>query len=101
MSTPLQRLRHHVSGAIERGESAAIAEVRAIPQTAKRYADTAVTPSGVNLQLIGYWSDLAAYYEGDDGNAWSYGVGARITCCGPIDSFREHFAQRYRGELFA
>lgn len=33
MSNPLERLRHHVTGAIERGESLAIVEIPARPDT--------------------------------------------------------------------
>ena len=53
----------------------------------------------VNLRLIGSWVDLAKYWEGDDGNAWSSGVTGSLVNRGPIAEFRANFANRYRGTL--
>lgn len=75
--------------------------MQTIPEQAKRYAQSAETSKGVKLRLIGYWVDLAAYYEGDDGNAYSCGVTGRFSNCGEIGAFRSNFKTRFRGELFA
>lgn len=57
---------------------------------------------GISLRLIGDWQDLAGYYEGDDGNAWSVSAGTgRFVNCGEIETFRANFAARFRGRLFA
>lgn len=54
--------------------------------------------NGINMTLIGGWSDLAAYYSGSDGNVWTYQMGWSNQ--GPIDEFKSRFeAGRYRGEL--
>lgn len=54
---------------------------------------------GIGMSLIGYWADLAGYYAGTDGNAWSYACGGWSNC-GELASFRANFSRRYRGELF-
>ena len=64
MSTPLDRLRHHVTGAIERGEAVPVVEVPAVPDP---IADTA-------RALAGLWSE-AARGEHDSGRA-----GRRLVC---------------------
>ena len=69
-----------------------------------RFAKTYETAKGVKLKLIGEWQDLAAYYEGEDGNAWSFSAcvpGARPVNCGPIAEFRDTFKGKFRGELFS
>ena len=56
---------------------------------------------GITMRLIGEWLDLAAYYEGSDGNAWSFNAcTGGWSNCGPVADFRANFAQRYRGALF-
>lgn len=53
------------------------------------------------MTLIGEWSDLAAYYQGDDGNAWSVSSPpCHWSNCGPIGDFLAHFPSRWRGKLF-
>lgn len=67
-----------------------------------RFAKTHETRKGVKLRLIGQWKDLAAYYEGEDGNAYSFSaciVGAGFVNCGPVAEFRATFNGKYRGEL--
>lgn len=50
------------------------------------------------MTLIGYWIDLAAYYRGSDGNAWSYQ--SRWTNCGPVAEFCARLrAGQVRGKL--
>lgn len=69
-----------------------------MPRFAKTYDH-----KGITLRLIGEWADMAAYYEGSDGNAWSFSAsvpGARPSNCGPIAEFRATFASRRRGQLF-
>ena len=57
--------------------------------------------NGIELDLIGDWADLAAYYAGADGNAWSFSAATgRFSCCGELAEFLAAFAQRYRGRLF-
>ena len=66
---------------------------------AARYARTS-EHHGIRMELIGYWIDLAAYYRGSDGNAWSYQ--SRWTNCGPVDEFCARVrAGRIRGKLLA
>lgn len=56
--------------------------------------------NGINLTLAGQWQDLAAYYRGDDGSAWTFS-----TCTnswsneGDWESFMAHFSTRRRGTL--
>jgi len=38
--------------------------------------------NGIQLTLVGTWQELAAYYEGDDGNYWVY-AGRGFSNCGP------------------
>lgn len=66
---------------------------------ANRYARTS-EHRNIRMTLIGYWIDLAAYYRGSDGNAWSYQSG--WTNCGPVDEFCSRVrAGRIRGKLLA
>ena len=54
--------------------------------------------NGIKMTLIGGWNDLAAYYAGSDGNAWSHQMGWSNQ--GPIDAFKSRLqAGRIRGEL--
>lgn len=56
--------------------------------------------NGVSMRLIGYWSDLAAYYEGSDGNAWCWNACAHSWANeGPLRPFYDAFPTRHRGEL--
>lgn len=59
---------------------------------------------GIRMKLIGEWIDMAAYYEGSDGNAWAYqklgGPGNGWTNEGDISTFRATFGKRRRGYLF-
>ena len=53
---------------------------------------------GIDMTLIGGWSDLAGYYSGSDGNAWAYQSGWSNQ--GPVNQFIERLqAGRIRGEL--
>lgn len=53
---------------------------------------------GIKMRLIGGWMDLAAYYAGSDGNAWSYQSG--WSNCGPLAEFiKNGKLARVRGEL--
>lgn len=70
-----------------------------------RFAATAEvhsrTQPSIALRLIGDWGDLAAYYEGADGNAWTFHASSgRFTNSGEIADFRATFATRCRGVLF-
>lgn len=60
---------------------------------------------GVKMAMIGYWSDLVAYYAGSDGNAWSFsngaGYGGNWSNEGPINEFVASFGKRRRGQLLA
>lgn len=58
--------------------------------------------NGVQMRLIGGWTDLCAYYLGTDGNAWSCHMAPMgWSNNGPIAKFREWMtAGKYRGELF-
>jgi len=72
---------------------------------ARRYSRTSEY-SGIRMTLIGYWIDLAAYYRGSDGNAWSFGsagsYGSRWTNCGPVEEFCARLrAGKIRGKLLA
>lgn len=62
-----------------------------------RYAP--LTRNGdIHMSLIGHWIDLAAYYRGSDGNAWSYQSG--WTNCGPCEQFVERVrAGKVRGVI--
>lgn len=52
----------------------------------------------IAMILIGQWQDLAAYYEGSDGNAWSYQSGWSNQ--GNIEAFlRRVTFRKIRGEL--
>ena len=54
--------------------------------------------SGVEMTLIGGWSDLAAYYAGSDGNAWSHQ--GSWSNCGPIEDFKDRVRQgKVRGAI--
>lgn len=54
--------------------------------------------AGINMTLIGYWIDLAAYYSGSDGNAWAWQSGWSNQ--GPIDAFKARLeAGKIRGKL--
>jgi hypothetical protein len=44
-------------------------------ENACRFARTA-EHRNVEMTLVGFWIDLAAYYRGSDGNYWSFGTGA-------------------------
>lgn len=56
---------------------------------------------GVKLSRIGGWIDLAIYYAGSDGNAWSYQSG-HWTNMGELEAFKARLAKGfYRGELEA
>ena len=56
---------------------------------------------GIQFNLIGLWSDLAAYYGGSDGNAWAYHVSGRSWVNnGPVDEFCKRLkAGKIRGKL--
>lgn len=54
--------------------------------------------NGMRLTLVGQWQDLAAYYRGDDGNAWKYQNGSFVNC-GPYLEFAANFSKRFRGQL--
>jgi len=57
---------------------------------------------GITMRLIGEWIDLAAYYSGSDGNAWTYSATTGgWSNGGDLESFRASFERRYRGALFA
>ena len=57
--------------------------------------------TNIKMRLIGQWADLAAYYEGSDGNVWTFHVSGRSWANeGPIEEFRRTFTKRRRGELF-
>lgn len=63
----------------------------------ERYAKQA-EHDGIQMRLIGHWIDLAAYYEGSDGNAWSFQ--GRWVSQGPVDAFKARMsAGRIRGVL--
>lgn len=54
--------------------------------------------NGIKMTLIGGWSDLAAYYSGSDGNAWSH-QGNWLNQ-GPVEQFKSRLvAGKIRGEL--
>jgi hypothetical protein len=64
---------------------------------ASRYSRTS-EHAGITMTLIGYWIDLAAYYRGSDGNAWSWQ--GRWSNCGPVAEFCARLrAGRIRGKL--
>lgn len=55
----------------------------------------------IEMTVIGDWIDLAVYYSGSDGNAWSFSrCTNKWTNCGNLETFRENFSKRYRGKLF-
>ena len=55
----------------------------------------------IGMVCIGEWIDLARYWEGSDGNAWATGNSRNSWVNkGPIAEFRQHFAARFRGELY-
>lgn len=55
----------------------------------------------IKMTLIGEWIDLAYYYRGSDGNAWSFSrCTNRWSNMGEIESFILNFEKRYRGKLF-
>lgn len=64
---------------------------------ANRYAKEA-WDGDIKMKLIGHWIDLAAYYEGSDGNAWKWQ--GRFVNEGPIAEFRATFSTRRRGQLY-
>lgn len=83
--------------------SQALAPLMPRPQPARRTMNH-VTSAGksIKMQQIGGWIDLATYWSGDDGNAWTcHHSTGRWTNNGPVDAFREQFPTRFRGELFA
>ena len=55
---------------------------------------------GVHLTLVGQWQDIAAYYRGDDGNAWIYNHCTRgWSNGGDYAEFVRTFTGRRRGQL--
>lgn len=52
--SPAERLRYHVTGAIERGEAQPIVEVRATPPATYRRVTLAIRDGGVDLHAPGY-----------------------------------------------
>lgn len=56
---------------------------------------------GIDMSLIGHWSDLAAYYSGSDGNAWTWSAATgKWSNSGELESFVKNFYQRFRGVLY-
>lgn len=57
--------------------------------------------AGRRMVLVGQWQDLAAYYQADDGTAWSFSAcTGGWSNCGDYSEFVARFALgRYRGEL--
>lgn len=52
----------------------------------------------IKMRLIGGWIDLAGYYAGSDGNAWSYQSGWSNQ--GPLSEFVARLQSgKIRGEL--
>ena len=66
-----------------------------------KFSET-TTHNGINMQLIGQWIDLAAYYRGSDGNAWLFhNSGHSWVNEGDCAEFIANFKQRRRGKLLA
>lgn len=58
--------------------------------------------NGIKMKIIGGWQDLASYYSGSDGNAWSYSHCTRKwSNQGNEVDFRARFDRMYRGKLTA
>lgn len=56
--------------------------------------------NGIQMTLAGQWQDMAAYYRGDDGSAWTYNQCTRSwSNCGDYAEFVATFDQRRRGKL--
>lgn len=59
------------------------------------------TAYGKTMTLIGSWIDLAAYYAGDDGNAWMYHTSTNSWVNqGELNEFKQRLAAgKFRGKL--
>jgi hypothetical protein len=55
----------------------------------------------ITMTQIGRWLELATYWRGSDGNAWTHhSCSGAWTNNGPADTFRERFGTAFRGQLF-
>jgi hypothetical protein len=82
MPTPLERLRHHVTGAIERGEAEAITEVRAAPPYDFAVLDNAEKPRSIVYHLD-TGAEVATFDTSPDGQAMAERV------CGTLNAYCE------------
>lgn len=55
---------------------------------------------GVHMTLVGQWRDMAAYYRGDDGSAWTFNLcTGRWSNSGSYAEFIQTFSTKHRGQL--
>lgn len=72
-----------------------------IVNRAKRFSRQTET-GNIKLVLIGGWQDLAAYYAGDDGNAWKLQGNSSFTNCGELEGFKHRVRTgQFRGKIFS
>jgi len=88
MNTPIETLRNHVTGAIERGEKAAIVGIAQIPEIAIYVACLASYNNGI---LHGRWIDAT-----QDADGICEGIAAMLAAS-PMPNAEEHAVHDYSG----